>query len=1020
MQVELWDQSHALVLSEPDGASPHEIDLEKEFTQSAHDPFKAVGALRVLKEMVVSPAVAGVTDSDGKVIGYLVRWRQVSANPEPRRLRELLGSEAALYFGNRDGDVWTDLVKPVSKPPSDLRSTLGVTHYVRDGHSMMAMGRPIHGTPFFIVVEFPERVLLVGATHFRRRVIVIDAVLLAIGIMGAFALSRSITRPLHSLTEAASAITRGDYSRMMDIHQRDELGSLAAGFNAMTIKVHASQTELKAKVQALGESEQRLQTVIENLNDGLLISDLNGELLNWNKAALEMHGFGNWEECPLSLPEFAKLFEVAELDGVALDVEQWPLPRIMRGEKVRNVELRVRRRDQKLSRIFNYGGSIVREASGRLVAFVMITDITERNRAEEERRQLALIVESSEDAIIGKTLDGTITSWNKGAERLYGYSAEEMIDRSIAILAPPEHPNEIATILARLSHGDGIDHLETERIVKAGKRISVSLTISPIRNETDVISGFSTIARDITERKHAEEALQASEIRYRRLFESARDGILILDADSGQIVDVNPFLLKLLGFSKDELMGKELWELGPFKDIIASKVAFDKLQQRGYIRYENLPLKSREGLTRQVEFVSNGYLAGEGRVIQCNIRDITERKMAEEARRASEARYRTLFEYAPAGIVIADPESYYIDANASICRMLGYTRDELIGLHARDIVTEMEIPHIGPALSVIRGNFDHNREWKFRRKDGSVFAAEVIATMMPDGNLLGLVNDITQRKLGEKELVQTNQHLEGMVVELETKRQELASMTQQLWQASKLATMGELAAGIAHELNNPLATISLRAELLVGELAVDDPHRQSLLVIEQEVERMASLVSNLLLFSRRSHQQISTLDIVEELKNSLEFLDYHLRSQRINVVTDFANGLPNVQADTQQLRQVFLNLLTNAADAMPEGGTLTIRARQDTLKNGDPALVIEFSDTGVGIKSADLPKLWEPFFTTKPEGKGTGLGLPICRRAIEEHHGTIDIESLPDKGTTVRIFLPAMEVAAMEAGAIKE
>jgi signal transduction histidine kinase len=126
-------------------------------------------------------------------------------------------------------------------------------------------------------------------------------------------------------------------------------------------------------------------------------------------------------------------------------------------------------------------------------------------------------------------------------------------------------------------------------------------------------------------------------------------------------------------------------------------------------------------------------------------------------------------------------------------------------------------------------------------------------------------------------------------------------------------------------------------------------------------------------------------------------------------VTDLGNDLPTIQADTQQLRQVFLNLLTNASDAMPDGGTLTVRAKQQALETGAPAVVIEFSDSGVGVEPADLPKLWEPFFTTKPEGKGTGLGLPICRRTVEEHHGTIEIDSLPGKGTTVRIILPATE-----------
>jgi signal transduction histidine kinase len=347
-----------------------------------------------------------------------------------------------------------------------------------------------------------------------------------------------------------------------------------------------------------------------------------------------------------------------------------------------------------------------------------------------------------------------------------------------------------------------------------------------------------------------------------------------------------------------------------------------------------------------------------------------------------------------------------------MCRMLGYSREELIGLHASNIVIETEIPHIASALSVLNAKSDHHREWQFLRKDGSFFMAEVIATMMPDGNLMGMVRDVTERKLAEEELLRTNQRLEGALAELQTKTNELASMTQQLWQASKLATMGELAASVAHELNNPLATLALHAESLLDRLPADDPKRRAVQVMEKEVERMATLVSNLLLFSRRNHQQTSTVDMVAELNNSLEFVYYHLRSHKITVATKFASDLPSVHADRQQLRQVFLNLLTNASDAMPDGGTLTVCAQSGTLANGALAMMIEFSDTGIGIKPEDVPKLWEAFFTTKPEGKGTGLGLPICRRTVEEHRGTIDIESEPGKGTTVRIILPALEKGA--------
>jgi signal transduction histidine kinase len=267
------------------------------------------------------------------------------------------------------------------------------------------------------------------------------------------------------------------------------------------------------------------------------------------------------------------------------------------------------------------------------------------------------------------------------------------------------------------------------------------------------------------------------------------------------------------------------------------------------------------------------------------------------------------------------------------------------------------------------------------------------------------------------ELLQLTLELEDRVAartaELQVKSEEVTAMSQQLWQAAKLATMGELAASIAHELNNPLATVSLRVEALLGQMAPDAPQRRALEVIEQEVERMGNLVANLLQFTRRSPQQISTLDVREEIERTLELIHYHLRNHRITVIREFASDVPLVQADRQQLRQLFLNLFTNASDAMPQGGTLTIRV---SAMSSPPAsqVAIDIADTGGGIASEDLPKVMEPFFTTKAAGKGTGLGLPICRRIIQEHHGTLDLASALGQGTTVHIALP---VHSGESGA---
>jgi two-component system sensor kinase FixL len=247
---------------------------------------------------------------------------------------------------------------------------------------------------------------------------------------------------------------------------------------------------------------------------------------------------------------------------------------------------------------------------------------------------------------------------------------------------------------------------------------------------------------------------------------------------------------------------------------------------------------------------------------------------------------------------------------------------------------------------------------------------------------------------------------EQALADLRAKTEELKAATQQLWQAARLAGVGELAASIAHELNNPLATVSLRIEGVLAKTPPDDPRRKSLEVVEGEVERMARLVSNLLQFSRAGRDQVSTVKVGEEIVKTAELTEHHLRKRQIAVTTEFAPDVSPIHADRQQLRQVFLNLFTNAADAMPRGGRLTVRVRPAELSGGAPAVAIEVADTGVGISPEHLGRVSEAFFTTKEDGKGTGLGLAICKRIVHQHHGTLEIESTVGVGTTVRLTIP--------------
>lgn len=270
------------------------------------------------------------------------------------------------------------------------------------------------------------------------------------------------------------------------------------------------------------------------------------------------------------------------------------------------------------------------------------------------------------------------------------------------------------------------------------------------------------------------------------------------------------------------------------------------------------------------------------------------------------------------------------------------------------------------------------------------------------GRVLAQEREAKARRQAEADLREAHARLEAANAELK-------ATTQQLWQSAKLASVGELAASIAHELNNPLGTISLRLETVLARTPDDALTRPLLTVIEGEVERMARLVGNLLQFSRHSPDQVSTVDVCDEARKAAELSEFHLRRRGVRVVHDFPPAVPTVFADRQKLRQVFLNLYTNAGDAMPHGGTLTTTVRPDRTPDGRPAVRVNVADTGHGIPAGLLPKVMDAFVTTKIEGQGTGLGLAICRRIVQEHKGSIGIMSTPGEGTTVRIVLPVSD-----------
>ena len=399
---------------------------------------------------------------------------------------------------------------------------------------------------------------------------------------------------------------------------------------------------------------------------------------------------------------------------------------------------------------------------------VTFSDITGRKQAEEARSLLASIVEFSDDAIIGKDLGGTIVSWNRAAELLYGYRADEVTGRSVSILAPPGRPDEISTILEKIRRGDRISHFDTLRMAKDGRPVDVSLTISPIKNAVGEVTGAATIARDITELKRAEETIRQSEEKYRSLVANIPDVAWTLDG-KGRFAFMSPNIQRVRGYTADEVYQRGadlLFESLHPDDAENVRKAFESLFTRGEAYNVEYRVQRKTGEWIWVNdravatYEKNGTRYADGL-----LSDITERKRAEAALRTSESRYRLLFETNVAAIIRNTTEGRIVDCNVAAARILGYeSPQEMMGLSIRDIHWDPE-KRVGLMARLQAEKTIAGAEVKFRHKAGRpVWLILNLSLTPPDDSgeafVQGTLFDITERKRAEEELRLTQFSLE--------------------------------------------------------------------------------------------------------------------------------------------------------------------------------------------------------------------------------------------------------------------
>jgi PAS domain S-box-containing protein len=515
------------------------------------------------------------------------------------------------------------------------------------------------------------------------------------------------------------------------------------------------------------------------------------------------------------------------------------------------------------------------------------------------------------------------------------------------------------------------------------------------------------VTLDITERKRAEVALNISEARYRRLFESAKDGILILDAETARITDANPFIAELLDYSHEELMGKELWQIGVFEDVEASKAAARELQAKRYIRYEDLPLETKAGRRINVQFVSNVYSEGDRPVIQCNIRDISDRKQAEAKMREEERRFRTLVEQVrDYAIFMTDTQGRATSWNEGVRRVLGFGEGEWIG---RDIVPLIFTPE-DVQDGVGQRDFDHatatgtagDDRWMMK-KDGTRFFALGIVTALRDeaGRLLGftkVMRDQTERKKIEDRLRQVAADLS----EADRRKDEFLAM-------------------LAHELRNPLAPIRNGLQILRQTKGnTDGAAERALEIMEEQTHHLTRLVEDLLDVSRITRGKIELrkepVDLAVAMGHAAESVRPLAEARRHDFTVLPPPGPVMLAADPTRLEQVLVNLLNNAVKYTKPGGHISLTAGRE-----GEGVVIRVRDTGVGISADLLPHIFDLFTQAqrtldRSEG-GLGIGLTMVNRLVGLHGGSVEAHSTgPDQGSEFVVRLPALPAPPQGAG----
>jgi PAS domain S-box-containing protein len=743
--------------------------------------------------------------------------------------------------------------------------------------------------------------------------------------------------------------------------------------------------EKKEVRQQIQEVTKRLEKIAEMGDDGIIVFNEDYQIEFANTVASELTGYSKERLVGMDFRRLLNERDIGYLDQMHSEVGVDESKRVCTEMEVLT--------QKSLKWDAEVCITISKMEKGGVKTYAYLRDITERKRMEREIREATKrfekIAEMGEDGIIVFNEDSWIEFANQMAAEIMGLPKDQILGREFFSLIGKRDEEFLEEMVMR---GKGLgEKVCTEMSIQTpqGRVKETEVCIAPTRSEDGRIKTYAYI-RDITERKKFEKELKESEEKYRNLFERVQHGLFI-SSKEGHFLDCNQALLDKLGYQDKE----EFLRIDIAKDLYVNpedRKTFQRLiEQQGFVKDLEVEFKKKSGEKITVLLTAHTKRDEKGRIIGyegLNI-DISDRKRMEKELREANEFLMNLIESSVDGIIVTNTRGDILIFNRGAENILGYEGEEVVGKMnirsiyppgvAREVMEKLRSPDYGGVGKLTSFPIFH------QRKDGELIEGDLSASIIYDEKgkeigSVGIFKDLRERLGMERELQKTQQAL---------------------LQSEKLAAMGRLTSQIAHELNNPIYGIMNTLELLKTEIPPENKRRKILELALSETQRLAEMLRNMLSFSKPEEEKRRPVKMNELIEGILLVMEKQMRESNIKVETSFDDEIPEVMASTNQMRQVILNILKNAKEAMPKGGTLTVRTSRE-----DKHVLIHIQDTGVGIQEEIRDKIFEAFFTTKQKVKGVGLGLSVCYGIIKDHGGEIKVESEEGKGTTFTIRLP--------------